>query len=157
MGGMIRVIMSKFKELLQVERCTVFVVNYEENLLWSTVAEDTATIKVPMGKGICGYVAEHKKTVNIQNAYEDKRFNPEVDRLTGYHTKSILCTPIWSTTGNVSITPKQAAAQLTSGRESKVDAAAAASAPALAIDRALSGPATGGSERSIIGVIQIVS
>ena len=55
MGGMIRVIMSKFKDLLQVERCTVFVVNHEENLLWSTVAEDTATIKVPMGKGICRF------------------------------------------------------------------------------------------------------
>ena len=32
--------------------------------------------------------------MNIKNAYEDSRFNKEVDTQTGYTTKSILCAPV---------------------------------------------------------------
>lgn len=33
---------------------------------------------IPFGVGIAGYVAKTKETINIKNAYEDSRFNPEV-------------------------------------------------------------------------------
>lgn len=33
---------------------------------------------IPFGVGIAGYVAQTKETINITNAYEDSRFNPEV-------------------------------------------------------------------------------
>ncbi len=32
--------------------------------------------------------------LNIPDAYKDDRFNPEIDKKTGYHTKSILCLPM---------------------------------------------------------------
>ena len=34
------------------------------------------------------------KTINIADAYSDDRFNPEVDKKTGYRTRSILCMPV---------------------------------------------------------------
>lgn len=34
---------------------------------------------IPFGIGIVGYVAQTKETINIKNAYEDSRFNPEVN------------------------------------------------------------------------------
>ena len=52
-------------------------------------------IRFPIGKGIAGSVAATGAVLNIQNAYEDERFNPEVDQRTGYKTKSILCMPIF--------------------------------------------------------------
>ena len=41
-------------------------------------------------------VATSGKAVNIPEAYQDPRFNREVDKLTGYRTRSILCVPMLS-------------------------------------------------------------
>jgi HD-GYP domain-containing protein (c-di-GMP phosphodiesterase class II) len=46
------------------------------------------------GKGIIGWVAETGMPVRISNAAQDKRFNPDVDAITGYETKTILCVPL---------------------------------------------------------------
>jgi signal transduction histidine kinase len=51
-------------------------------------------IRLPVGTGIAGSVAETGSTVNIKDVYEDDRFNPEFDRKTGYRTKSMLCMPM---------------------------------------------------------------
>ncbi|XP_035703094.1 dual 3',5'-cyclic-AMP and -GMP phosphodiesterase 11 isoform X2 [Folsomia candida] len=51
-------------------------------------------IRIPWGSGIVGYVAESGSTVNIADAYQDDRFNQEIDLRTGYKTKSLLCMPI---------------------------------------------------------------
>jgi dual 3',5'-cyclic-AMP and -GMP phosphodiesterase 11 len=51
--------------------------------------------RLPVGQGVGGYVAKHRKGLNITDAYNDPRFNPEFDKMTGYKTKSILCLPIF--------------------------------------------------------------
>ena len=38
--------------------------------------------------------------MNIRDAYKDSRFNPEVDRQTGYVTRTILCMPIKNMNGD---------------------------------------------------------
>lgn len=43
---------------------------------------------------MAGYVAQTGETLNIQDAYKDKRFNRDVDNKTGYTTKTLLCMPI---------------------------------------------------------------
>ncbi|OTF77646.1 hypothetical protein BLA29_014594, partial [Euroglyphus maynei] len=51
--------------------------------------------------GIIGHVAKTKESVNIANAYQDSRFNKEIDIKTGYHTKSMICQPIVNARGDV--------------------------------------------------------
>ncbi|XP_074034856.1 phosphodiesterase 11 isoform X2 [Leptinotarsa decemlineata] len=63
--------------------------------------EKKEEIKIPLGTGIVGYVAESGEPVNIPDAYQDERFNHEVDSRTGYRTKSLLCMPIKDTNGDV--------------------------------------------------------
>ncbi|XP_064800791.1 dual 3',5'-cyclic-AMP and -GMP phosphodiesterase 11A [Oncorhynchus masou masou] len=58
-------------------------------------------VQVPWGKGIIGYVAEHGETVNIPDAYQDRRFSDEIDKLSGYKTKSLLCMPIHNSDGEI--------------------------------------------------------
>eukprot|EP00002_Diphylleia_rotans_P033883 TRINITY_DN7243_c0_g1_i11.p1 TRINITY_DN7243_c0_g1~~TRINITY_DN7243_c0_g1_i11.p1 ORF type:complete len:1023 (+),score=239.10 TRINITY_DN7243_c0_g1_i11:112-3180(+) len=89
-----RVIMQKARELLKADRCTLFLVDQERKELWSQVAEGAAEIRFPMNLGIAGHVATSGETLNIPEAYEDSRFNSEIDRKTGYRTKTILCMPI---------------------------------------------------------------
>ncbi|XP_077584524.1 dual 3',5'-cyclic-AMP and -GMP phosphodiesterase 11A isoform X2 [Stigmatopora nigra] len=62
---------------------------------------NSGEVQVPWGKGIIGYVAEHGETVNIPDAYQDRRFSDEIDKLTGYKTKSLLCMPIRNSDGEI--------------------------------------------------------
>lgn len=95
----------KIGQILQADRTTIFIVDHENQELWSKVAqggeEKVVEIRIPMNKGIAGYVAETQKTLNIPNAYDDPRFNRATDEETGYRTKNILCMPIFSNDINV--------------------------------------------------------
>ena len=44
---------------------------------------------------VSGHVATTGETLNIVDAYDDPRFNREIDRRTGYHTRTMLCMPIY--------------------------------------------------------------
>jgi adenylate cyclase len=89
-------IVSKTSEVMNADRCTLFLVDRVTGGLWSKVAQgaEMSEIRVPRGMGIAGHVALTGETVNIRDAYQDPRFNPEVDRRTGYHTRTILCMPL---------------------------------------------------------------
>uniref|UniRef100_A0A3Q3FCI8 Phosphodiesterase n=1 Tax=Labrus bergylta TaxID=56723 RepID=A0A3Q3FCI8_9LABR len=61
----------------------------------STLEESCSNcIRLEWNKGVVGHVASTGQPLNIKNAYEDPRFNAEVDLITGYKTQSILCLPI---------------------------------------------------------------
>ncbi|KAK5604674.1 cGMP-specific 3',5'-cyclic phosphodiesterase [Crenichthys baileyi] len=68
----------------------------------STLEESSSScIRLEWNKGIVGHVASTGQPLNIKNAYEDPRFNAEVDLITGYKTQSILCLPIKNQRGEV--------------------------------------------------------
>ncbi|KPM06646.1 cAMP and cAMP-inhibited cGMP 3',5'-cyclic phosphodiesterase-like protein [Sarcoptes scabiei] len=62
---------------------------------------DRVSLFLAKGTGIVGHVAMSKQCVNIENAYEDRRFNKEIDNKTGYITKSLMCQPIMNFNGDV--------------------------------------------------------
>uniref|UniRef100_A0A2M4CSB8 Phosphodiesterase n=1 Tax=Anopheles darlingi TaxID=43151 RepID=A0A2M4CSB8_ANODA len=63
--------------------------------------EQQDEVKVAWGMGIAGHVAESGEPVNIPDAYQDDRFNREIDVQTGYRTKALLCMPIKDASGDV--------------------------------------------------------
>lgn len=94
---LLKVIAEETKNAIQADRCTVFLWDKDTDELWSKVAlglDSSQEIRFPAGKGLAGYVVKTGETVNITDAYNDPRFNPEVDNKTGYRTKTILCMPI---------------------------------------------------------------
>ncbi len=96
-------IMERTTELVHADRSTFFVVDHARDELWSRVAQGLGTteIRVPIEAGIAGHVARTGETLNIPDAYADARFNPEVDRRTGYRTRTILCVPVLGPDGRV--------------------------------------------------------
>ena len=96
-------VVSKTSEVMNADRCTLFLVHRKSGELWSRVAQgaNINEIRVPRGIGIAGYVALSGQTVNIKDAYQDPRFNPEVDKRTGYKTKTILCMPLRNDEGEI--------------------------------------------------------
>ena len=93
---LIKTIAEETKTAMNADRCTVFLYDKEKNELYSKVATglDTKELRIPADKGIAGHVVQTGETINIKDAYNDKRFNPDVDKKTGYRTKTILCMPI---------------------------------------------------------------
>lgn len=95
----------KIGQILQADRTTIFLVDEEKGQLWSKIAqgegEDSLEIRVPLNVGIAGHVAVTGECLNISDAYSHPLFNKEVDKQTGYHTKNILCMPIFSTKNRV--------------------------------------------------------
>ncbi|HVD50856.1 MAG TPA: HD domain-containing phosphohydrolase [Candidatus Udaeobacter sp.] len=83
-------------QLLDADRATIFIVDRERGEIWSKVALGTGAgeIRQAIGVGIAGLVAATGDTVNITDAYDDPRFNPEPDHRTGYRTKSLLTFPM---------------------------------------------------------------
>jgi diguanylate cyclase (GGDEF)-like protein len=71
--------------------------------MWAKIAQgvETVEIRFPVGVGIAGSVGKTGEIVNIPDAYQDPRFNPEFDRKTGYRTRSILCIPMKNLQGDV--------------------------------------------------------
>ncbi|GAC1597984.1 MAG: HD family phosphohydrolase [Myxococcales bacterium] len=100
---LLRLIVQTAAQVVEADRCSLFLLDLQKGELWSKFAQGVGMkeIRVPMGRGIVGAVAETNQTVNIPDAYEDKRFNPDVDKQTGYRTRSILCVPMRSLEGEV--------------------------------------------------------
>ena len=51
-------------------------------------------VRIPMGSGVIGWCATRREPLNIKDAYSDDRFNKEVDKKTGFVTKTILAIPM---------------------------------------------------------------
>jgi phosphoserine phosphatase RsbU/P len=75
---------------------TLYLIDAPKQELWSKVLKgvELVEIRLPIGKGIAGYVAATGDVLNIADAYLDPRFNPEIDEKTGFRTKTILCAPM---------------------------------------------------------------
>lgn len=58
---------------------------------------------VEEGKGIAGWVAETGTPLRIADATSDKRFNREIDTITGYETHSVLCVPLKAKNGVIGV------------------------------------------------------
>ena len=96
LGQIFKEIMQDAHKLLDADRATLFLYDEKSNELYSTVAEGIPPIRISAESGICGHVQSTGKTLNIENAYEDPRFNPSFDIKNNYKTKSILTMPIRS-------------------------------------------------------------
>ncbi|EDV22768.1 uncharacterized protein TRIADDRAFT_28362 [Trichoplax adhaerens] len=100
--------------LTNSDRCSLFLVrgSNDRKVLVSKLFDITSNsildkaqsrkeIRVPFGKGIAGTTAATGEVINIVDVYNDCRFYSEIDKNTGYRTKSILCMPIKKKSGEV--------------------------------------------------------
>ncbi|MDB6155104.1 MAG: putative adenylate/guanylate cyclase [Chthoniobacteraceae bacterium] len=94
-------IMRATTGLLDADRSTLFLFDSKTNELWSRFAEGLASreIRINVNVGIAGAAFTTGKVENIADAHLDPRFNAEVDRRTGYHTKTVLAVPVINKAG----------------------------------------------------------
>jgi len=100
----LRVFTRRVGELLDAERASLFLVDRERGELVLRVAQDVApgeSVRIPIGSGIAGAAATSGRPVRVADAYQDPRFNRDVDLKTGFRTRSVLCLPLHDRRGDV--------------------------------------------------------
>ena len=85
------------------DRGTLFLNDPATGELYSRVlqGEQTFEIRLLNDVGIAGRVFTTHESLIINDAYADPRFNREVDELTGYETRNLVCAPITTALGVV--------------------------------------------------------
>ena len=83
------------------ERGTIFLNDPATGELYSRIAQGSyrREIRILNTKGVAGWVFTQNKGAIIPDAYKDDRFNKAVDVRTGFRTKSILCAPLRTVSG----------------------------------------------------------
>jgi len=83
-------------EALHADRGTIFLNDRKTDELFSRVAmgDNLQEIRFPNHLGIAGSVYTSGESLIIPDAYADQRFNQDIDKKTGYHTRNILTAPI---------------------------------------------------------------
>ncbi len=95
-------ILREAARVVEADRCSLFILDRERQELWSRVAQGAKQeIRVPLGQGIAGSVAQSGAIINLVDAYEDPRFQRDWDVKTNYRTRSVLCVPMRDTHGEV--------------------------------------------------------
>uniref|UniRef100_A0A0A9XJX4 Phosphodiesterase n=1 Tax=Lygus hesperus TaxID=30085 RepID=A0A0A9XJX4_LYGHE len=112
MDTLVTKIMNFAQRLVDADRASLFLLDSKNKELYARIfdvggnesevdsdsgnkSQPDKEIRFSVGKGIAGQVARTGEVLNIADAYSDPRFNRTVDQLTGYHTKTILCMPIF--------------------------------------------------------------
>ena len=96
---------ERVRGLLDAERTTVFVVDAARGELRSKIAHHTGDrpldIRLPIGVGIAGRVAQTGVLSNLAEASQDPDFQAGVDRRSGFTTRSMLTAPVPSRGGAI--------------------------------------------------------
>ena len=97
----VRLLTELGKTLTNAHRASFWYKDENKKQYWTLAASGTERITIPEGTGIVGASIENKETILINDPYNDPRFNSDVDKQTGYLTKSILCMPVTNSAGEV--------------------------------------------------------
>jgi GAF domain-containing protein len=81
-------------KVLSAERISVMILSHDKQKLYVAESQDAQGMEISSDHGIGGYVVATGKLVNVQDAYNDPRFNPDVDKNSGFTTRTLLCAPI---------------------------------------------------------------
>ena len=81
-------------EVLQAERGSVWLLDAATAELVLEISSDVGQVRLPLGRGLVGACAQDRLVINVPECYADPRFDPSVDRSSGYRTRCSLTLPL---------------------------------------------------------------
>lgn len=91
---MLREVANAAVVVLEAERAAVWLYDAAADELVLEISHDMDPIRVPGDKGVVGACARSRKAINVPDCYADPRFDPAVDRRSGYRTRCLLALPL---------------------------------------------------------------
>ena len=89
------------EQSLQAEVSSIFEVDKAKGELYFRLARGPGSdriksLRLPIGEGVAGWVAQTEKPLICADPYRDARFSQQFDAESGFPTRSILCVPLKS-------------------------------------------------------------
>lgn len=89
-------IAEEAKAIVNAERCSIFMVDYEGGMLWTKLSDGIGRIAIGINSGIVGDTVQKKSAQLVNTPYEDSRFLAKIDEKSGFVTRNILAIPIFN-------------------------------------------------------------
>lgn len=90
------------RDCLKAERASVFQFDPKTQELVLNIAHGVKDIRLPInGKGLAAEAARTRQIINVHDAWEDPRFNPEFDKKNNFRTRGLLTVPLVSFDGGL--------------------------------------------------------
>ncbi|MGD8503581.1 MAG: SpoIIE family protein phosphatase [Syntrophobacterales bacterium] len=105
LDGLFPRLLDLTKEVVDAEAVSLMLYNPKLNKLeFASIKDDVvgerehdvlkSSVKLNMGEGIAGWVAQNREPVIIKDAQNDPRFSQRADKNTGFSTRTMLCVPL---------------------------------------------------------------
>lgn len=103
LNPLLEIILEVATRELKADRGTVYLLDKSSGELRARISQgvESRILRVRVGEGISGKVAETGETIRIEDAYQDPRFFQKFDTISGYRTRSVLAMPICNKTGEI--------------------------------------------------------
>jgi len=101
LDSILQTIMEKVAAYFRPDNWSLLMTDEEHGELYFAIAVGDASaslksVRLRIGEGIAGWVAEHGEPVVVPDVSKDERFSNRVDDMTRWHTRSVLCVPLAS-------------------------------------------------------------
>ncbi len=92
-------LMEKAKKLCSAQASSLMLVDEEKQELYFHIIKDAQAmslrkVRLKMGEGIAGWVAQEKKAVLVRDCTKDKRFSSKGDEQSSFQTRTMMCVPL---------------------------------------------------------------
>jgi len=91
---MLAEVVNAAKQVLKADRGSVWLYDPAKEELVLEVATGIPAVRVPATAGLAGACAQSRAIINVPDCYADRRFDPRVDRESGYRTRCMLTLPL---------------------------------------------------------------
>jgi len=102
MDTVLSVSMYYLNQFMESERSSIFLFQHmnERLAVFSSLDLKKHEISIPKSSGVSGWVFVNREPAIVNDAYEDDRFYKEVDLMTGFHTRNLICAPLFDAKDN---------------------------------------------------------
>ena len=95
----LQTVMEKISDLLQPDTWSLLMIDEAANELYFEIAigagaDRLKDVRLKIGEGIAGWVAQNGEPVLVEDVKRDARFTSRIDELTQMDTRSVVCVPI---------------------------------------------------------------
>ncbi|MBU0631908.1 GAF domain-containing protein [bacterium] len=101
MENALELISIEAKRLLGCERCSIFLIDYDTDMLWTKHSDGIGRIAISVDSGIVGHTFKTRTAQIVNNPYENPHFMPTIDKKSGFTTKNIITTLIFDSNHEV--------------------------------------------------------
>ena len=102
-GSLLELIAQQATELLDCDRASIFIWDRDQHevVACPALGVEGGTLRLPDDVGVVGEVVDTGRSVRVDDAYSDSRFDNSVDQASGYTTRNLLCGPLRDSQGSL--------------------------------------------------------